>query len=77
MRGPHAFLPIVALVALVACRSDARPLLVLATTTSVGNAGLLEKLLPAYEHDHRIRFGMHLAGVAVRFKCSVRVTLMS
>jgi tungstate transport system substrate-binding protein len=47
---------------LVGCAIDRPPRLVLATTTSVGNAGLLEKLLPAYERDHHVRFGVHLAG---------------
>ena len=34
----------------------------LATTTSVGNAGLLDVLTPLYEREQGVRFGVHLAG---------------
>ena len=36
--------------------------LVLVTTTSVGNSGLLDALLPVYERNTGVRFGVHLAG---------------
>lgn len=36
--------------------------LVLVTTTSVGNSGLLDVLLPAYEQANGVHFGVHLAG---------------
>ena len=48
--------------ALASCRRGLPPQLVLATTTSVGNAGLLEVLTPLYEQEHGVRFGVHLAG---------------
>ena len=35
---------------------------VLVTTTSVGNSGLLDALLPVYERNTGVRFGVHLAG---------------
>jgi tungstate transport system substrate-binding protein len=36
--------------------------LVLVTTTSVGNSGLLDALLPVYQQNAGVRFGVHLAG---------------
>jgi len=36
--------------------------LVLVTTTSVGNSGLLDALLPVYQQNTGVRFGVHLAG---------------
>ena len=36
--------------------------LVLVTTTSVGNSGLLDTLLPVYQQNTGVRFGVHLAG---------------
>jgi len=36
--------------------------LVLVTTTSVGNSGLLNALLPVYQQNAGVRFGVHLAG---------------
>ena len=36
--------------------------LVIVTTTSVGNSGLLDALLPVYEQHAGVRFGVHLAG---------------
>jgi len=35
---------------------------VLVTSTSVGNSGLLDTLLPAYERQHHVTFGVHLVG---------------
>jgi tungstate transport system substrate-binding protein len=55
------FLLAAATVLVVACDREA-PRLVLATTTSVGNAGLLDRVLPAYEKQHPVQFGVHLAG---------------
>lgn len=43
-----------ALSAAVACRAQP-PALVLATTTSVANSGLLDAVLPAYERTHGVR----------------------
>jgi len=42
---------------------------VLATTTSVGNSGLLESLLPAFERESGVRVRVHLvgSGLALRF----------
>jgi tungstate transport system substrate-binding protein len=48
--------------ALASCHRGLPPQLVLATTTSVGNAGLLEVLTPLFEQEHGVRFGVHLAG---------------
>jgi tungstate transport system substrate-binding protein len=52
----------VAVVALVGCHRDPRPQLVLVTTTSVANAGLLDALLPEYERQQGVRFGVHPVG---------------
>ena len=54
--------------ALSACaRSPAEPL-VLATTTSVGNSGLLEALLPAFERHHGPAVRSHLVGSGLALK---------
>jgi len=44
------------------CARANRVELVLVTTTSVGNSGLLDALLPVYEQTAGVRFGVHLAG---------------
>ena len=44
------------------------PRIVLVTTTSVGNSGLLEKLLPAYERASNMQFGVHLVGSGLALK---------
>jgi tungstate transport system substrate-binding protein len=45
------------------CSAPPRPEpLILATTTSVGNSGLLDVLLPAFESDTAIRVRAHLVG---------------
>ena len=44
------------------CARTNRGELVLVTTTSVGNSGLLDALLPVYERNTGVRFGVHLAG---------------
>ncbi len=63
MKNPlKAPLAVLAVVLLATCHRDPRPQIVLATTTSVGNAGLLDRLLPVYEREHGVRFGVHLAG---------------
>jgi tungstate transport system substrate-binding protein len=51
----------VALAATAACRTPEQPL-VLATTTSVANSGLLDPLLKEFEKDHRIVARSHLVG---------------
>ena len=48
--------------AVAGCARSDRFELVLVTTTSVGNSGLLDVLLPAYEQAAGLRFGVHLAG---------------
>src|SRR5687768_14232569 len=48
--------------ALAACSRGLPSRLVLVTTTSVGNAGLLDVLIPRFEQEHIARFGVHLAG---------------
>src|SRR5262245_3162157 len=50
-----------ALAATACTRPTAEPL-VLATTTSVGNSGLLEALLPAFEKRQGLAVRSHLAG---------------
>ena len=58
-------LPLIAVVMWCAlgCRTAAPPApLVLATTTSVANSGLLDPLLKAFEHDHGIVVRSHLVG---------------
>jgi tungstate transport system substrate-binding protein len=53
----------VAAIGLVAdCTRASGVELVLVTTTSVGNSGLLDVLLPVYERNTGVRFGVHLAG---------------
>jgi tungstate transport system substrate-binding protein len=42
--------------------------LVLATTTSVGNSGLLEELLTAFEREHEVRVRPHLVGSGLALK---------
>jgi tungstate transport system substrate-binding protein len=44
------------------CARTNRVELVLVTTTSVGNSGLIDALLPVYEQNAGVRFGVHLAG---------------
>src|SRR4030095_8200169 len=44
------------------CARESGVELVLVTTTSVGNSGLLDALLPVYERNTGVRFGVHLAG---------------
>jgi tungstate transport system substrate-binding protein len=51
-----------ALCLLPGCARPSGVELVLVTTTSVGNSGLLDALLPAYEQNTGVRFGVHLAG---------------
>lgn len=51
-----------AALALATCADVRPPGIVLATTTSVGNSGLLESLLPAFERDSGIRVRVHLVG---------------
>jgi len=48
---------------------DRPPAIVLATTTSVANSGLLETLLPAFERETRIQVRVHMvgSGLALRF----------
>ena len=53
---------LVATAAALSCARETRPQLVLVTTTSVANAGLLEQLLPRYEREHGVRFGVHAVG---------------
>jgi tungstate transport system substrate-binding protein len=52
---------LLAVMSVVSCQSGT-PRLVLVTTTSVGNAGLLDVLTPTYERRHGVRFGVHLVG---------------
>jgi len=55
---------------LVGCAApDRPPAIVLATTTSVANSGLLESLLPAFERDAHIQVRVHMvgSGLALRF----------
>ena len=44
------------------CARGAGVEVALVTTTSVGNSGLLDVLLPVYEQATGVRFGVHLAG---------------
>jgi len=44
------------------------PRLVLVTTTSVGNSGLLEQLLPEYERISKVQFGVHQVGSGLALK---------
>lgn len=46
----------------VGCARPAPRVLTLATTTSVGNSGLLEALLPAYEREAHVIVRSHLVG---------------
>lgn len=52
---------LVAMTAMAGCRAPAPPL-VLATTTSVANSGLLDPLLAEFEKDHGIVVRAHLVG---------------
>ena len=67
LRGATRFVTALA-VALVACRAPAAPRIVLVTTTSVGNSGLLEQLLPEYERTHGVTFGVHQVGSGLALK---------
>jgi tungstate transport system substrate-binding protein len=49
-------------IATPACARPPVEPLVLATTTSVGNSGLLDELLPAFERQHGVGARTHLAG---------------
>ena len=60
-------LVVAALLAMVGCTRTA-PRIVLVTTTSVGNSGLLEKLLPAYERASNVQFGVHMVGSGLALK---------
>jgi tungstate transport system substrate-binding protein len=60
-RRPMCF-AVAILLLLASCSRPASPRLVLATTTSVGNSGLLDNLLPAYQREAHVVFGVHLAG---------------
>lgn len=54
---------LVCALALTGChREPSGVLLVLATTTSVGNSGLLDALAPAFERDHQVELRPHLVG---------------
>lgn len=53
---------LVLLLASAGCRDDAPPLLVLATTTSVGHSGLLDALVPAFRVRTGITLRAHLVG---------------
>ena len=53
---------------LSACARPALEPLVLATTTSVGNSGLLDTLLPAFERKHGLGARAHLAGSGLSLK---------
>lgn len=48
--------------AVLGCRAPAPEPLVLATTTSVSNSGLLEPMLAEFEKDHHIVVNSHLVG---------------
>ena len=54
--------------ALSACAQPPAEPLVLATTTSVGNSGLLETLLPAFERHHGPAVRSHLVGSGLALK---------
>lgn len=55
--------PLVVAIAFAAACGHAGPrTLTLATTTSVGNSGLLEVLQPAFQHEHSIVVRAHLVG---------------
>jgi tungstate transport system substrate-binding protein len=60
-------LVVAALLAAADCARTA-PRIVLVTTTSVGNSGLLEELLPAYERASNVQFGVHLVGSGLALK---------
>jgi tungstate transport system substrate-binding protein len=55
------------LAATLGCAKTA-PRIVLVTTTSVGNSGLLETLLPAYERAANVQFGVHQVGSGLALK---------
>ena len=62
-RGADRCLAAAALALLVgACSNAARPALVLATTTSVGNSRLLDALLPAFTAETGVGVRLHLVG---------------
>jgi tungstate transport system substrate-binding protein len=54
--------------AIPACASPAVEPLALATTTSVGNSGLLDALLPAFQRQHGYGGRAHLAGSGLSLK---------
>lgn len=59
------------LAAVSACRAPAPPL-VLATTTSVANSGLLDRLLAQFEQDHGIVARPHLVGSGLALRMLAR-----
>lgn len=61
--------PVLALIGwlLISCGPPAEPL-VLATTTSVGNSGLLEAILPAFERERGLTVRAHLVGSGLALK---------
>lgn len=59
--------------ALVACdRESARPHVILATTTSVGNSCLLDVLLPAFYKEHGYEVRPHLVGSGLALRMLAR-----
>ena len=56
------------LTALSACSGRGPEPLVLATTTSVANSGLLDVLMPAFERTHGVNMGSHLVGSGLALK---------
>ena len=62
MKPCAVLLPIVLALTAISCSRVPSPRLVLVTTTSVGNAGLLDVLTPKYEKGQGVTFGVHLAG---------------
>ena len=67
MRARFYVAALLASTALLACGIRAQPL-VLATTTSVGNSGLLDVLTPALSHDLSIDLRAHLVGSGLSLK---------
>jgi len=67
---PRVAVACLAAAGLAACRApDRPPAVVLATTTSVANSGLLETLLPAFEQETLVQVRVHMvgSGLALRF----------
>ena len=57
-----ALLSVMLVLAALSCSRAPSARLVVVTTTSVGNAGLLDVLTPKYEKEGGVTFGVHLAG---------------